>query len=82
MILNKDDESKVVYSDVSMRHLAQICNLLILYPSENHYVFDNDVKGSFRNSKYHPDTVGVFIFSFSRYLMIHMIQALGYVDNP
>ena len=57
-MLNRDDDPDVVYSDAFMRHLTQIWNVRISYPNEELYLFDDDVKGAFRRSKYHPDVAG------------------------
>jgi len=63
-MLNRDAEPEVVYGDAFMLHLAQIWNLRISYHSEELYLFDDDVKGDFRHSKYHPDVAGIFAFYF------------------
>ena len=81
MMLNRDDEPEVVYGDAFMRHLTKIWNLRISYPIEELYLFDDDVKGTFLHSKYHPDVAGVFSFSISNYLMIPMGQTFGSIDS-
>ena len=82
MMLNRDDDPEVVYGDAFMRHLTQIWNLRISYPNEELYLFDDDVKGAFRHSKYHPDVAGTFAFSISNYLMIPMGQTFSSIDSP
>ena len=81
MMFNRDDEHEVVYGDAFMRHLTKIWNLRISYPIEELYLFDDDVKGTFLHSKYHPDVAGVFSFSISNYLMIPMGQTFGSIDS-
>ena len=74
MMLNRDAEPEVVYGDAFMLNLAYIWNLRISYPSEELYLFNDDVKGGFRHSKYHPDVARVFGFFFSSYFMIPICQ--------
>ena len=82
MMLNRDYEPEVVYGDIFMRHLTQIWNLRISYPNEELYLFDDNVKGVFRHSKYYPYVAGSFAFSISSYLMIPLGQTFGCVDIP
>ena len=81
MMLNRYDGPEVVYGDAFMHHLTQIWNICISYPNEELYLFDDDVKGAFRYSKYHRDVARAFVFSISSYIMILMGQTFGCVDK-
>ena len=73
-MFNINDDPEFVYGDV--------WNLRISYSNEELHLFDDDVKGTFRHSKYHPDVAGAFAFSISNYLMIPMGQTFGSIDSP
>ena len=65
-----------------MRHLAQLMNLRIQYSNEKLYLFDDDIEGAFRHSKYHPNVAGTFALFCIEYLMIPMMQPFDSIDIP
>jgi len=70
MMLNGKGDPAVVYGDAFLRHITNILNLCISFPQEDLYLFDDDVKETFRHSNYHPDVVGYFSFLTANYLII------------
>ena len=59
MMLSKDTEPEIIYGETFMRHFEIIWNLRITYSLLDILLFDDDVKGYFRQNKYHPDIVRI-----------------------
>ena len=65
------------FSRVSQRHFNRICNLRITYPKKKILLWDDDVSGAFRWSKYHPNLAASFAFIFAGVLYIHTGHVFG-----
>ena len=81
-MLNLKDEPPLVYGTAWQRHINRIWNLRISYPTEDIYLFDDDVKGAFRQSKYNPDVSPVFSFIISLYFFLPTGGTFGAVPSP
>ena len=53
-----------------MKHLIRKWNLRISYPTEEIYLWDDDVAGAHRIPKYHPAIASAFIFAIMQYLFL------------
>ena len=82
MMLNGQDEPEIHYGDALLRHINRIWNLRISFPSEELYLFDDDVKGAFRHPKYHPDVAGAFSFVIENHLFVSLGQTFGSLVSP
>ena len=82
MMLDGKTEPQVMYGDALQRHINRIWNSRINFPDEELYLFDDDVKGAFRHSKYHPDVAGAFSFLISKYLLVSIGQIFGSLVSP
>ena len=60
--MNNKEEPEITYRTTFIRHLTRVWNSRISYPYEDLLLMDDDVKGAFRHTKYHPDTVSAFNF--------------------
>ena len=76
MMLNQEDEPKSMHGTVFIRQLTQIWNMRISFPLEELYLFDIDIKGAFRYSKYHPDIAPAFSFIINKLLHAPMGERL------
>ena len=92
MMLSQTIEPEIVYDTTFMKHLESIWNLRITYPNTDILLFDDDVKGAFRHSKYHPDIdigTGPIVFILGaidsykkKYKLFHLtIQALSRIKG-
>ena len=77
MMLDGKTKPQVMYGDALQCHINRIWNSRITFPDEELYLFDDDVKGAFRHSKYHPDVAGDFSFVISKYLLVSLGQTFG-----
>ena len=82
MMLSQDTEPEIIYGTTFMRHLEIIWNLRITYPDIDILLFDDDVKGAFRHSKYHPDVASAFSFIVANHLFIPMGGTFGSITSP
>ena len=82
MMLDGKTEPQVMYADALQRHINRIWNSRITFPDEELYLFDDDIKGTFRYSKYHPDVAGAFSFVISKYLLVSLEQTCGSLVIP
>ena len=82
MMSNQEDEPEIMYGTDSLRHLTQIWNTRISFPSIEIYLFDDDVKGAFRYSKYHPDIATAFSFIIDKLLHVPMGGTSGSIVSP
>ena len=82
MMLDGKTEPQVIYGDAIQRHINRIWNSRINFPDKELYLFDDDVKGAFRHSKYHPDVAGAFSFVISKYLLVSLGQTFGSLVSP
>lgn len=65
-----------------VRHLIQIYNLRISYPREEIFLFDDDVSGSFKLTKYHPDVAVTHSFKLDKSLYIPLGSTFGSNVSP
>ena len=82
MLMDQKLEPKLVYGTAWDRHLRRIWNLRITYPKEDILLMDDDVKGAFRHSKYHPDIASVFAFIILTKLYIPTGGTFGSTTSP
>ena len=82
MMLDGKTEPQVMYGDALQRHINRIWNSRINFPDEELYLFDDDVKVAFRQSKYHPDIAGAFSFVISKYLLVSFGLTFGSLVSP
>ena len=82
MMLSQATEPEIVYGTTFMKHLESIWNLRITYPNTDILLFDDDVKGAFRHSKYHPDIASAFSFIISNLLFIPLGGTFGSITSP
>ena len=82
MMLDGKTEPPVMYGDALQRHINRIWNSRITFPRKELYLFDDDVKGAFRHSKYYPDVAGAFSFIISNYLLVSLGQTFGSLVSP
>ena len=81
-MITKDTEPEIIYGSAFIRHLESIWNLRITYPDEDILLFDDDVKGAFRHTKYHPDVASAFSFIIEKFLYIPLGSTFGSVTSP
>ena len=81
-MFNLKDEPTLAYGSAWQRHINRIWNLRISYPQEEIYLFDDDVKGAFRQVKYNPDVSSVFSFIISLYFFLPTGGTFGAVPSP
>ena len=81
-MLNLKNEPPLVYGTANQQHINRIWNIRISYPTEDIYLFDKDVKGAFRQSKYNPDVSSVFFFIISLYFFLPTGGTFGAVPGP
>ena len=62
MALNQKGDPDIIYGTVFNRHLQTILNTRLSYPDEEIYLFDDYIKDTFRNIKYHPDVASSVSF--------------------
>ena len=82
MMLNQEDEPEIKYGTTFIRHLTQIWNMMISFPLDELYLFDDDVKGDFRHSKYHPYIAADFSFIIDKLLHVPMGGTFGSIVSP
>ena len=63
-------KTNLEYGSAFTRHLAQIYNLRISYPKEELLLFGEDVSGTFKQKKYHPDVSAAHSFKLDESLYI------------
>ena len=56
---NKDYEPPLTFADAEMAFMIWLYNLRVTYPASEIYLADDDVSGAFRQTKYHPNLVGM-----------------------
>ena len=76
----KKNEPELIYGHAFDRSLVEVWNQRITYPNKEIYAFDDDVKGSFRHSKYHPDIVSAFSFIIDNILYVALGKNLVLVQ--
>ena len=81
-MITKDTEPDIIYGSAFTRHLESIWNLRITYPTQDILLFDDDVKGAFRHTKYHPDVASAFSFIIENLLYIPLGSTFGSVTSP
>ena len=82
MILSDKTEPEIIYGSTFERHLESIWNHRISYPNSDILLFDDDVKGAFRHSKYHPDIASAFSFIIEQFLFIPLGGTFGSITSP
>ena len=55
-----DNEPTLNYGMAWIRHLEQIWNLRISYPSLEILLWDDDITGAFKHCKFNPEVIGAF----------------------
>jgi len=81
MMLSNQTEPEIVFGHTFEKHLESIWNLRITYPHSDILLFDDDVKGAFRHSKYHPDIASDFAFIIEQFLFIPMGGTFGSITS-
>ena len=61
-MINKKNEPELVFGNSFDCYLVEVWNQRIAYPDKEIYAFDDDVKGSFKDVKYHPNIASAFAF--------------------
>ena len=79
---NNKEEPELVFGSAFQRHIKQVYNKRITYPTETLYQFADDVTAAFRQPKYHPDIVGAFCSRMSNVLLISVGQTFGSITSP
>ena len=67
------DKSKclpIKYGKALTKHLTQIYNQRITYPTQDIYLWDDDEAGAFRHIKYNPEIAAAFSFTIGHYLFL------------
>ena len=82
MLMNQQLEPSLEYGSTWDRNLSRIWELRIIYPNEDILLMDDDVKGAFRHSKYHPDIAEVFSFIILTNLFIPTGGTFGSTTSP
>ena len=82
MLMDQKLEPDLEYGTTWDRHLSRIWELRILYPNKDILLMDDDVKGAFRHSKYHPDIASVFAFIIMSKLCIPTGGTFGSATSP
>ena len=76
-MINKKNEPELIYGHAIDRYLVEVWNQIITHPHKEIYVFDDDVKGAFRYSKYHPDIASALSFIMNNILYVPMDATFG-----
>ena len=82
MMLTHETEPEIVYGNSFQKHLEGIWNSRITHPSSDISLFDDDIKGTFRHCKYHPDIAFAFSFIISSFLFNPMGGTFGSITGP
>ena len=82
MLMDQQLEPSLKYGSTWDRHLSRIWELRIIYSNEDILLMDDDVKGVFRHSKYHPDIATVFSFIILANLFIPTGGTFGSTTSP
>ena len=82
MIFNGKTEPEVMYGDALQRHINILWDSRIYFSREELFFSDDDVKGAFRHSKYHPDKVWAFSYVISKYFMVPLRKKFGSLVSP
>ena len=82
MMLNHQTEPKIMYGFTFQNHLQHLWNMRISYPNEDILLFDDDVKGAFRQCKYHPNVASAFSFIIEKLLYIPLGGTFGSIVSP
>ena len=82
MMLSQETEPKIIYGETFMRHLQHLYNFRISVPNKAILFMDDDVKGTFRYCKYHPDVAAAFAFIIENLLFISLGATFGSTVSP
>ena len=59
-VTNTKEKPKINYGTAWVRHLEQVWNLIISYPFLEILLWDDDVTGALKHSKFNPEIIGAF----------------------
>ena len=76
------DEMQLHYGLAMNRHLVQIYNLKISYPHMGILLFKDEVSGSLRHVKLHPDVAVARAYSVCQTLHVHAGSVFGSNASP
>ena len=75
-------EPDLIYGSAYERHLIQVWNLRISYPTNDILLWDDDVTGAFRHGKFNPEIIGAFAFMLLQLLIIPCGLQFGCTFSP
>ena len=58
--MDNKKEPEITYGTTFQRHITTVWNSRISYPNKDLLIMDYEIKGCFRYTKYHSDTVSSF----------------------
>ena len=64
------------------KHLIRIWNLRITYPSQDIFLWDDDVSGAYRIPKYNPAVAGAFAYAIMSYFFLPTGGTFGSNTSP
>ena len=70
MMMDVEKSPPIVYGFAFLRHLEEIWNIRISYPTLNILLWDDDFTGAFRTPKYNPKIITALAYVLHQYLMI------------
>ena len=77
-----DNEPTINYGTAWSRHLEQIWNLRISYPSSEILLWDDDITGAFKHCKFNPEVIGAFGYVLLQMLIIPCGLQFGCTFSP
>ena len=81
MIDNKK-EPEITYGTTFQRHLTRVWNSRISYPNKDLLLIDDDAKGAFRHTKYHPNIVSAFSFQLLDLMYVPIRGNFWSISSP
>ena len=81
-VTNTEDEPTINYGTAWNRHLEQIWNMRISYPTQDILLWGDDVTGAFKHSKFNPEVIGDLGYILLQLLIIHFGLQLGCIFSP
>ena len=82
MMQDKSRSPSIHFGTSFIKHLISILNLRITYPSQDIFLWDDDISGAYRIPKYNPAVTGAFSYAIISYFFLPTGGTFGSHTSP